>query len=123
MLRRYEINDTDWKRIEPLLKGKAGDVGRNGTDNRLFINAVIWMARSGAAWRDLPQRYGPWNSVYRRFRRWAKSGHWQAIFQALQDPDLDWAMIDSTLVRAHQQAAGQKKVRPTSRPSDAAEVD
>ena len=123
MLRRYEINDTDWKRIEPLLKGKAGDVGRNGTDNRLFINAVIWMARSGAAWRDLPQRYGPWNSVYRRFRRWAKSGHWQVIFQALQDPDLDWAMIDSTLVRAHQQAAGQKKVRPTSRPSDAAEVD
>ena len=127
MVRRYEISDADWKRIELLLKGKVGDVGRSGNDNRLFINAVVWMARSGAAWRDLPERYGPWNSVYRRFRRWAESGHWQAIFEALQDPDLDWAMVDSTArrtatVRAHQQAAGQKKVRPLPRPSDVAGV-
>jgi len=128
MIRRYESSDASWKRIEPLLKGKAGDVGRSGTDNRLFINAVVWMARSGAAWRDLPERYGPWNSVYRRFRRWAKSGHWQAIFEALQDPDLDWTMVDSTTVRAHQQAAGyrapgQKKAPPTKRPSAVAGAD
>jgi transposase len=122
MVRRYEISDTDWQRIAPLLKGKPGDVGRSGADNRLFINAVIWLARSGAAWRDLPERYGPWNTVCRRFRRWARSGHWQAIFQALQDPDLDWAMLDSTTVRAHQHAAGPKKVRLPTRPSDAAGV-
>ena len=121
-MRRYEISDLDWTRIQLLLKGKAGDVGRSGNDNRLFINAVVWMARSGAAWRDLPERYGPWNSVYQRFRRWAKSGHWQAIFEALQEPDLDWTMIDSTLVRAHQQAAGQKKAPPPPRRLDAAEV-
>ena len=119
-MRRYEISDLDWARIQPLLKGKAGDVGRSGNDNRLFVNAVVWMARSGAAWRDLPERYGPWNSVYQRFRRWAKSNHWQTIFQALQEPDLDWTMMDSTIVRAHQQAAGQKKVLPPPRPSDAA---
>ena len=101
MARRYEVSDADWVRIEPLLKGKAEDVGRSGEDNRLFINAVVWIARSGAAWRDLPERYGNWNSVYQRFRRWAKSSHWQKIFEALQDPDLDWAMLDSTLVRAH----------------------
>ncbi len=59
MVRRYEISDADWKRIEPLLKGKEGDVGRSGNDNRLFINAVVWVARSGAAWRDVPERYGP----------------------------------------------------------------
>ena len=109
MNRRYEISDIDWVRIEPLMKGKPGDVGRSSVDNWLFINALVRIARSGAAWRDLPQRYGAWNWVYQRFRRWAKTGHWQTIFEALQDPDLDWVMIDSTLIRAHQQAAGPKK--------------
>jgi len=123
MARRYELNDADWVRIAPLLKGKPGDVGRSSADNRLFINAVIWIARSGAPWRDFPERYGVWNSVYQRFRRWAKSGHWQAVFQALQDPDLDWTMLDSTLVRAHQQAGGQKKVRLKPKPLDEVEVD
>ena len=123
MARRYEVSDADWVRIEPLLKGKAEDVGRSGEDNRLFINAVVWIARSGAAWRDLPERYGNWNSVYQRFRRWAKSSHWQKIFEALQDPDLDWAMLDSTLVRAHQQAAGQKKARLKPKHSDEVGVD
>jgi len=123
MSRRYEISDIDWVLIEPLMKGKAGDVGRSSADNRLFINAVIWIVRSGAAWRDLPSRYGAWNSVYQRFRRWAKTGHWQAIFEALQDPDLDWAMIDSTLIRAHQQAAGQKKAPRKPKPLEEVEVD
>ena len=66
MIRRYEISDANWTRIELLLKGKPGDVGRTGQDNRLFINAVVWVARSGAAWGDLPERYGPWNTVYQR---------------------------------------------------------
>ena len=116
-MRRYEITDQQWQRLAHLLPGKAGDVGRSATDNRLFINrtgepAVLWIARSGAPWRDLPERFGPWNSAYRRFRRWAKSDVWQHIFDELQEPDLDWLMIDSTVVRAHQHAAGQKKVTP-----------
>lgn len=111
-MRRYEITDQQWQRIAPLLPGKVGDVGRCATDNRLFSNAVLWIARSGAPWRDLPERFGSWHSVYRRFRRWAKSGVWQKVFDQLQEPDLDWLMLDSTLVRAHQQAAGQKKVIP-----------
>lgn len=106
----YEITDQQWIKMATLLPGKVGDVGRSATDNRLFINAVLWIARSGAPWRDLPERFGPWNSAYRRFRRWAKSGVWQTVFEALQEPDLDWLMIDSTVVRAHQHAAGQKKV-------------
>jgi putative transposase len=111
--RRYEISDENWQRIQHLLPGKASDPGRTAQDNRLFINAVLWIARSGAAWRDLPERYGNWNSVYRRFDRWSRKGVWQAVFEALQDPDLEWLMIDSTTVRAHQHAAGQKKAAPT----------
>ena len=115
-MRRYEITDQQWTKINPLLPGQAGSAGRKSVDNRLFINAVLWIGRSGAPWRDLPERFGNWNSNYRRFRRWAQSGVWKRIFEALQEPDLDWVMIDSTTVRAHQQAAGQKKVILTSRP-------
>jgi putative transposase len=111
-MRRYEITDPQWERIEHLLPGKSGHVGRSATDNRLFINAVLWIARSGAPWRDLPERFGPWNSVYQRFRRWAKTDVWKTVFEQLQEPDLDWLMIDSTTVRAHQHAAGQKKAIP-----------
>ena len=75
-------------------------------------NAQQGMVLNVAPWRDLPERFGSWNSVYRRFRRWAKAGLWQSIFDELQEPDLDWLMIDSTIVRAHQHAAGQKKVIP-----------
>lgn len=111
-MRRYEITDQQWERIAPLLPGKVGDVGRSAADNRLFINAVLWIARSGGPWRDLPERFGAWNSIYQRFRRWAKSSVWQEVFDKLQEPDLDWLMIDSTTVRAHQHSAGQKKMIP-----------
>ena len=121
-MRRYEITDQQWTKISELLPGKAGDVGRSSNDNRLFINrtgepAVLWIDRSGAPWRDLPERFGTSNSAYRRFRRWAKAGIWQQIFESLQEPDFDWLMIDSTIVRAHQHASGQKKrrQRPTAR--------
>lgn len=108
-MRRYEIKDNEWERLAILLPGKVGDVGRSAADNRLFINAVLWIARYGAPWRDLPQRFGPWNSVYQRFRRWSRRGVWQQVFEELQDADLDWLLLDSTTVRAHQHAAGQKK--------------
>ena len=119
VVRRYELKDADWTRLAPLLPGKVGDAGRSAADNRLFVNAVLWIARSGAPWRDLPERFGPWNSVYRRFRRWAQKGVWQRVFEAVQDPDLDWVMLDSTSVRAHQHAAGQKKAAPQPKPSAA----
>ena len=93
--------------------GKETDPGRTA-DNRLFVHAVLWIARSGAPWRDLPERFGEWNSVYVRFNRWAKKGVWKRVFEELQEPDrtanrLDWIMTDSTIIRAHQHSAGQKK--------------
>ena len=108
-MRRHEISQEAWERIEGLLPGKSGDVGVTVADNRLFINAVFWIAKTGAPWRDLPARFGPWNSVFQRFNRWSKKGVWQKVAEALaDDPDLEWLMIDSTVVRAHQHAAGKK---------------
>lgn len=101
----YEITDQQWQRIAHLLPGKSGDVGHTAADNRLFINAVLWIAGSGAPWRDLPERVGLWNSSYQRFRRWAKADVWRKVFEELQEPDLDWMMIDSIVVRAHQHAS------------------
>ena len=94
-----------------LSRPKHG-AGRLALDDRLFVNAVIWIARTGSPWRDLPERFGPWERSYRRFSRWAKQGHWQAVFEAVQDPDLEWAMLDSTTVKAHKASAGQKKPPP-----------
>ncbi len=108
-MRRYELREDQWLKIAPLLPGKATDAGRSGEDNRQFVQALLWIARSGAPWRDLPERFGKWNSVFQRFNRWNKKGVWQKVFEALQEPDLDWLLLDSTIVRAHQHAAGQKK--------------
>ena len=118
-MHRYAISDKDFERIKPLLPGQPGKPGRNAHDNRLFIDAVLWIARTGAPWQDLPERFGKHNTVYKRFTRWGKRGIWQAIHQALQDPDLEWLMLDSTVIRAHQQAAGQKKVMPKRKRSGA----
>lgn len=108
MIRR-ELTDRQWKRIENLVPGKEGDKGRAGEDNRLFVDGVLWIARTGAPWRDLPPLFGNWNSVYVRFRRWARNGVWQSLFKALaDDPDFEQVMIDATIVRAHQHAAGAK---------------
>ena len=125
MLPRHAISDEDWDRIKDLLPGKAGDPGVTARDNRLFLDAVLWVAKTGAPWRDLPERFGPWNSAWKRFSRWARKGRWQKIFEHLQDPDLEWLILDSTVVRAHQHAAGAEKKATaragrTSRPSAAA---
>jgi putative transposase len=104
------LTDGQWQRIEPLIPGKKGDKGRHGADNRLFVDAVLWLVRAGAPWRDLPEQFGNWNSVFRRFRRWAKKGVWQRLFAELgENPDLEYLIIDSTIVRAHQHAAGAQK--------------
>jgi transposase len=114
MVKRYELNEAQWRRIETMLPGKAGDPGRTA-DNRLFVNGVLWVLRSGAHWHDLPERYGKWKSVHTRFSRWAKAGVWERVFEALtKDRDNQYLMLDTTLVRAHQQAAtgkGGAKIR------------
>lgn len=109
MAKRYELSDRQWRTIADLLPGKVGDPGRSGDDNRRFVNGVLWVLRSGAHWHDLPVRYGKWKSVHKRFTRWAKAGVWERVFDSLTaDPDNDYLMLDSSLVRAHQQAATGK---------------
>lgn len=108
--RRYELTDEQWAKIEPLLPGRRGTPGRPAQDKRRFLNAVMWIARSGAPWRDLPERYGDWKNTHRRFSRWASRGVWKAVFAALGlETDLEILMMDSTIVRAHQHAVGAKR--------------
>jgi len=112
---RYELSDGQWSRIEGLLPGRLDTVGRTTADNRVFVNGVLWVLRSGARWHDLPERYGKYKSVHKRFIRWAQSGVWDKVFrQLVADRKNLYLMIDSTIVRAHQQAAtGRKKGAPT----------
>ena len=108
-MHRFILTDAQWAKMEPLCLGKPTDPGRTGGDNRLFLEAVLWIARTGSPWRDLPPTFGNWNSVFQRFRRWAKKGVWERIFDALvENPDFEYLIIDSTIVRAHQHAAGAK---------------
>jgi transposase len=111
MLARHAISDADWDRIKDLLPGREGQTGWLAEDNRLFIDAVLWIAKTGAPWRDLPERFGKWNSVWKRLDRWSRKGTWKLVFEALQDADLEWLVLDSTVIRAHPCAAGAKKKR------------
>jgi len=114
-IKRYELSEAQWRRIEPMLPGKVSDPGRTAQDNRLFINGVLWVLRSGARWSDLPERYGKYKTVHKRFTRWARAGVWEGLFALLaRDRDNEYLMIDSSIVRAHVQAAtGQKGGRAT----------
>ena len=110
-----------WALLAPHLAGKAGDASRTAGDNRLLLNAVLWIARHGAAWRTLPARFGKADTQRKRCRRWAQTGVWKRLFESVQAPDMDGVMFDSTIVRAHAQAAGgRKKAGPGTRPSAAA---
>ena len=115
---RSALSDEQWERIALLLPGKPGDRGRTAADNRLFLEAVFWIVRTGSPWRDLPERFGPWNSVAKRFRRWARKGVFEKLFEALSgDPDLEYALVDGTIVRVHQHGSGAKgglKIRPSA---------
>ena len=115
---RLVLSDAQWERVAPLLPGKAGDPGRSAADNRLFLEAVLWMARVGAPWRDLPETFGNWNSAFKRFRRWAQKGVFESLFKLLSGPpDFEYAMIDGTIVRVHQHGTGAKrglKIRPSA---------
>jgi transposase len=117
---RWILNDEQWERVEPLLPGKPGDPGRSASDNRIFFEAVLWMARVGAPWRDLPETFGNWNTAFRRFRRWAQKGVFERLFQVLSgDPDFEYALIDGTIIRVHQHGTGAKgglTIRPSGAP-------
>jgi transposase len=128
MLHRHAISDADWDRIKHLLPGQPGQHGGVAQDNRLFLDAVLYVARTGIPWADLPERFGNWNSIWRRFDRWAKKGRWDPLLALLRDPDLDLLIFDSTAVRAHPCAAGAKKngtaaADSPSKPWAAAAVD
>ena len=104
---RHDISDKVWVLLEPHLPGQVGQWGGIAEDNRRFINAVFWILRTGAPWRDLPSSYGNWNSVAKRFRRWAKVGTWEKVLEALiVDPDYEWLMIDASHIKVHPHAAG-----------------
>ncbi len=117
-MERDLLSDAQWERIAPLLPGKQGDPGRSGEDNRLFVEAVLWLVRTGAPWRDLPARFGKWGSIWKRFRRWALKGVFERLFKALSDdPDFEYALIDGTIMKVHRHGAGAKgglKIRPSA---------
>src|ERR1700710_2836790 len=119
-MHRYGLRYDQWDRIKHLLPGRPGSVGVTAADNRLFVEAVLYRYRAGIPWRDLPERFGDWKNVHRRFSRWAETGVWERGFQHLAaDADNEYAMIDSTIVRAHQHSAGaQKKSARTRRSGD-----
>jgi transposase len=109
-MRRFELTDEQFHRNEHLLPGKASDPGATARDNRLFMDALLWIARTGAPWPDLSDRFGKFDTVYQRFNRWAKSGVLARVMVVLSDDaDLENLLIDSTVVRAHQHAAEPKK--------------
>jgi transposase len=125
MRRRHELSEAEWERLEPLLPPRKP--GRPRKDDRLVLNAILWKLATGAPWRDLPERYGPWQSAYTRFRRWTRAGVWDGILAAVQRQadaagELDWELhfVDGTVVRAHQHAAGAKGGAPNGRRSAAA---
>ncbi len=113
---RFVVSDSLWQRFEPRLPGKVSDSGATAKDNHLFLEAVFWRVRTGSPWRDLPPAFGNWNRQFRRFRRWAQSGVFESLFNAMSsDPDLEYALIDGTIVQVHQQATGAKgglRLRP-----------
>ena len=116
-LHRDELTDQQWRRVEPYVPG--GRKGKRGprSDNRRFVNALIWMARSGGRWRDLPEGYGGYQTVKRRYYRWIENGVLDQLFEALaQEADLDWVAVDSTSIRAQAQAAGAPLKRGALRP-------
>jgi len=110
------FRDDQWDRIYEILSSLPGLYVRQEAEARRFVETVLWMARAGCAWRLLPDEFGAWNSVYKRFARWQEKGVWQALFDGLcDDADLEWLMLDSTVVRAHACAAGAKKMRVIKR--------
>lgn len=120
---RKVLRDDPWERIEQILPGKVSDRGVTAKDNRRFLEAVLWIMRTGSPWRDLPAEFGHWHRTYVRFSRWREKGVFERVAQALRrDADMAHLLIDSTIVRAHQHSAGAQK-KPMLRKSAAREAD
>lgn len=121
VLDRLVLSDAAWERMAPHIVGDERSRGTSGRDNRVFVEAVLWIVRTGAPWRDLPEVFGRWNSTFRRFSRWSARGVWHRIFAAMSDdPDFEYLIIDSTIVRTHQHAAGAKRglrIKPLAVPA------
>lgn len=120
---RGDLTNTQWERLKPLLPPHKPKIGRPAHDHRTIINGILWVLRTGAPWRDLPERYGPWPTVASRFYRWKRADVWQKLFDTLKqqadaDGQLNWLLhfVDSTIIRAHQHAAGAKKGTPPPKP-------
>ena len=106
---RTVLTDAQWAKIEPHCLGKRSDPGRSGADNRLFLEAVLWKARTNSPWRDLPEEFGDWNTVFKRFDYWSERGVFETIFEAVSDdPDMEYAMVDATIVPVHRHGHGAK---------------
>ena len=127
MRRRHELTETEWARLEPLLPPLQA--GKPRQDDRRILNGIVWKLATGAPWRDLPERYGPWQTVYTRFRRWTQAGVWDRLLAAIQRQadaagQLDWTahFVDGTVIRAHQHAAGAKGGTRNPRRSGAAKA-
>ena len=105
---RHDLTDKQWAKIEPIIKEKLGSWGgSNANDNRIFVNACLWIVRTGAPWRDLPPQYGKFNAVNRRYVRWCKKGIWEFILaEIIDEPDMEWLMIDASHCKVHPHAAG-----------------
>ncbi len=105
--KRYDIDDNTWELLSPYLTGQKGMHGGIAKDNRLFLNAVFWILRTGAPWRDLPPDYGDWKNTHRRFCRWRDKGIWEDLLsQIIDEPDFEWIMIDGSHIKVHPHAAG-----------------
>lgn len=116
---RKMLRDDQWERIEQLLPGKASDRGCTAKDNRRFVEAILWIMRTGSPWRDLPAEFGHWHRTYVRFSRWREKGVFERVAHAMQgDADMEQLFIDSTIVRAHQHSAGAKKKRVAKKSVD-----
>ena len=115
---RFVLTDAQWAKMAPICLGKASDPGRSGGDNRLFLEAVLWIARTGSPWRDLPASFGKWNTVFKRYRDWVEADVFKRIFDAASDaPDMEFAMVDATIVKVHRHGQGAKgglKIRPSA---------
>ena len=111
MFSRHDLPDADWDRIQDLLPGRPGQHGGVGKDNRRFVDAIRYLAKTGIAWADLPTYFGKPNSLWQRYNRWCRTGVWQRVAAALRDDDTEWLSVDSSCVRASGAAAGAKKKR------------
>jgi transposase len=126
-MRRHELTDRQWSALAPLLPPERPRTGRPNVDHRQIINGIVWKLATGVPWRDVPERYGSWSTLYSRFRRWRLAGVWDRVLAALQTRadaagDLDWTVhfVDGTVIRAHQHAAGAKGGTRRPKRSDAA---